>query len=946
MNKSSSSSASRLPLKGLWPAVLLPCLCLSLATVMLFVYAYSATKNVIRDNIANDMRAIAKLKTGQIEHWLADRHDDVQLIATPHFKRELQDWLTSGRHDTLLKRHLIDQLAIPHTTQEPRTFILRDTAGRLLLEADSAAASTAASQLAREAALSGKVTREPMHFGLTTAQPGQGHPPIEMSYFTPLRLSEDSPVLAVLQSRMSPENVLYPLLQHWPGVSASAETMILSRMGDQVIYLNELRHLPGSALRASRPLAGAPLIAARVIADGEGFFEEADYRGIPSLAYGMRVAGTPWILIAKIDRSEAFHRLDTITGTIAPLGGLIILACAVWLYARKRKELQLAKLLAECENLYQQAPCGYHSIDRDGIFLRINDTELRMLGYTRNELIGKINVRQLMTETSQRQFDTVIRRTVALEEIRNIEFELIRKDGSIMPALINASAILDHKGEFLMTRFMMYDISERKVMEDQLRRSEERYRTLFQSIRDLVFVREVLPDGKPGRLIDFNDVACEKLGYSREELLTLNPFDRYPHAYTDQQNDDLYRSLELGSNVVFEQVQRAKDGSLTPVEISLSRFTLQGQSLYIALIRDISERKRHEEELHLMQRALESSAHGVMILKLDADSAPCISYVNPAFEQMTGYGAAEALGRTPAFLHCNGDVQPSIEELRKQFDQSFNRKATLRFFRKNRLPFWGEVVASPVLTPDGRITHYIAIINDITQRMAIEAELLESREQLRKLASHDDAIRETERKHMARELHDELGQTLTVLKMNIALLQMRFDSIPELMDKTEEMRTIIEKTISVVRNVVSSLRPAALDLGIVGALEWLADDFTRHTTTPCIYEGDDDEPAIDDKTATAVFRIAQESLTNIARHAHAHKVRIRLTCDHGILRLSVTDDGCGFDTSEIILNRKNFGLLGMQERVSMLAGNFHLSSTPGQGTNLEIELPLTPPPHQ
>ena len=144
-----------------------------------------------------------------------------------------------------------------------------------------------------------------------------------------------------------------------------------------------------------------------------------------------------------------------------------------------------------------------------------------------------------------------------------------------------------------------------------------------------------------------------------------------------------------------------------------------------------------------------------------------------------------------------------------------------------------------------------------------------------------------------------------------------------------------------VRNAVSNLRPAALDLGIVGALEWLADDFARHTGMTCTYEGERNEPSLDDAVATTVFRIAQESLTNVARHAAASKVAIRLTCARGILRLSVVDDGCGFDADEVARSRKNFGLLGMQERVSMLAGRFQILSARGTGTSIIIELPLT-----
>lgn len=929
--------------RDLWSAVLLPCLMLAFAMAALGLYGYEAMKQVVRQGIANDMQAIAKLKGGQIEHWLAERRDDAQLIATARFFHDLQQWIDGGRRDGGLKQRLLEQLIVPNTSLEPRTFTLRSAEdGSVLLATEPQPDTAAARQQAVEAARLGKATLEDVHFSDKNTLPGHTHPKISMGYFTPLLRSEGAPPKAVLHARMSPENVLYPLLLSWPGFSRSAETMLARTEGDSFVYLNDLRHAPDSALRLKRPVGEPRLIASRVIREGERFFEENDYRGVPALAYGLKIDGTPWLLIAKIDRDEAYERLNAITQFTAIFCVLLLLICAAWLFERKREELRLTALFSEWEDLYQNAPCGYHSLDKDGVFQRANETQLKMLGYTREEIIGRMNIRRLLTEASLRKFPEYLLKITAFEEIREVDFELIRKDGSILPVLVSASAISDKNGQFLMTRSMIYDLSERKAMEDQQRRSEERFRTLFRSIRDQVFVRELLADGTPGRLIEVNDIACEQLGYSRDELLAQAPFHLYPTPPSDDELARHYEALDRGENVVIEQTQRTKDGRLVSVEISSTQLTLHGRVLRIALVRDIGERKRNEEALRLLRRAIESSADGIIITGRTDAPVRRILYVNPAFEQMTGYSVDELLGRTPHFLHGNRQDEAPLVDLYRSLDEGRTARATVHLFRKDGSDFRCELSASPVMDETGLTTHYVFSINDVTSRMAIEAELLESREQLRKLASHDDGVRETERKNIARELHDELGQLLTVLKMNISLLQMRYDELPELVEKTEEMRLLVERTIGVVRNTASNLRPAALDLGIVGALEWLVEDFARHTGVACRYTGLDAEPLLDDKLATVVFRIAQESLTNIVRHASARNVEIRLTCDHGILRLFIDDDGSGFDPTAMARDRSHFGLLGMHERVTMLNGEFQISSSPGTGTRVSIEIPLVP----
>lgn len=230
-------------------------------------------------------------------------------------------------------------------------------------------------------------------------------------------------------------------------------------------------------------------------------------------------------------------------------------------------------------------------------------------------------------------------------------------------------------------------------------------------------------------------------------------------------------------------------------------------------------------------------------------------------------------------------------------------------------------------------------MQDITERKRTELALVESRRLLRQLSIHQKTLLEEERKHIAREIHDELGQRLTALKMDISLLRLRFGQDPLLLEKLEEMRGLAEGTISVVRHIASDLRPSALDLGLVPAIEWLAQDLESHSDICCRLDLGDEEISMNDSQATVVFRVVQESLTNVARHAKASEVVITLRKVNGQLRLKIQDDGCGFEPSAVVQSR-GFGLAGMGERTLGLGGKLQIDSSPARGTTVSIEFPF------
>jgi signal transduction histidine kinase len=233
------------------------------------------------------------------------------------------------------------------------------------------------------------------------------------------------------------------------------------------------------------------------------------------------------------------------------------------------------------------------------------------------------------------------------------------------------------------------------------------------------------------------------------------------------------------------------------------------------------------------------------------------------------------------------------------------------------------------------------VMFNITERKQAEEELKQSRQQLRDLASHLQSVREEERTHIAREIHDDLGQALTALKLDTHWLASRLtDDQVLLLEKTKSMSSLIDITVKSVQRISSELRPGLLDdLGLSAAIEWQADEFENRTSIKCNIATDPEEIVLDRDRSTAIYRIFQEALTNVARHANATVVDISLKQKSDAIELKVTDDGKGI-TEEQISDPSSFGLIGIHERVYSMGGTLEISGVSDRGTRVIVSVPL------
>jgi PAS domain S-box-containing protein len=363
--------------------------------------------------------------------------------------------------------------------------------------------------------------------------------------------------------------------------------------------------------------------------------------------------------------------------------------------------------------------------------------------------------------------------------------------------------------------------------------------------------------------------------------------------------------------------------------------------IIFVLLFNISMRKRFEKALRDSEEKYRDLYNNAPDMYHSINRDGIVIDCNDTEAKMLGYRKEEIIGRPIAdFL---------TEESRKTYEREF---ATLRghpalyglereLVRKDGTTFTASLNVFIELDEKGELIRTKTIGRDITERKRAEEELRRSREELRNLSAHIESAREEERGHIAREIHDELGQILSKLKLDLSWLRKRLpDEQGQLVEKTEKMSALVDTTIQAVQRISSELRPGVLDyLGLAAAVEWQANEFRERTGISCSVVISPDVAVGNQGVATAVFRIFQETLTNVIRHANAARVEVALRKEDNTLMLEVRDNGKGIP-EEKVSDHASFGLMGMRERARFLGGKVSITGVPGKGTTVTVIIPL------
>jgi two-component system sensor histidine kinase UhpB len=460
--------------------------------------------------------------------------------------------------------------------------------------------------------------------------------------------------------------------------------------------------------------------------------------------------------------------------------------------------------------------------------------------------------------------------------------------------------------------------------------------SVFDLFPDMVFLVD-----RDERILYVNQVAARALGAPAAEVVGRRQSDFFAPGLAARHSQAIQEVFRTGQTVMTENQQ---DLHQQPVWIDtrLLPFRAPDETIMavVGIVRDVSERRQVQQTLELREAFLRGMLDNFPHLVWFKDPQGKFLVVNQPFAEAAGKAhPSELIGLSdfdiwPPEL-ARGYVADDEEVMRTRQQKMVEEQLRLRGELR-----WVETFKSPVVDANGKLIGTTGLGRDITQRRQLQEEQRRSREQLRALAAHVESVREQERVRIAREIHDELGQSLTCMGMDLAFLDKQID--PRNHDAAARVAALVElvkDTIRCVRRISSELRPSILDdLGLGAAIEWLAKDVESRTQIVCAVEVPEDL-ALPFELATPLFRICQEALTNVTRHAAASYVSIRLSCTDAMITLVVEDNGRGI-TDDEIHRHGSLGLLGMKERVALLGGKLDVTGHPGLGTTLSISLPV------
>ena len=634
----------------------------------------------------------------------------------------------------------------------------------------------------------------------------------------------------------------------------------------------------------------------------------------------------------------------------------------------KRASLSTSQLNAKHQQIINQhLPIGIIETSLEGKYLDANEEFCLMLGYEKAELLQRGI--QDVTHEEDYQADIQLHSQLVAGEIPyyKIEKRFECKDGQIIWAELTRSVIRDASGNALYTVGIVLDITERRLAEDALRESERKFSLIF----DKLPFAATLTKPQDGLILDVNETFEKIFGYSKQEVIgkTLLELGLIPDAETRERI--LAELLERGSVRGIELELLTKSNGTRIFLTNMDLVEIQGATYILQTDQDITERKQVLEALHESEerfRAILSQATAGIVRK---GTDGTLLFVNDAFCRMVGYTFSELVseGKTCWDLTHPDDV----EENKRLFDQMIREgipfQLERRLIRRNGSILWTNVSVSPVLGVAGYPVSSVGVEVDITSRKQAEESLRQlnlelerrveertaelkamnealqkSRRRLQVLSQRLVQVQEDERRSLARELHDRVGQSLIALNLNLTIVQGEISRgyTEQLGTRLSDSIQLAREVIVLVRDVMSNLRPTNLDdYGLESALQTYVSEFQTRYGIPVHFEKRTPPMSrLDNNIEITLLRISQEALMNIARHAQASQAKLSLQVDEKQVYLTIEDDGIGIQGQEGAKRSRSHGLKIMQERAEALEGTLHIRSTSGQGTKIEVVIPL------
>jgi PAS domain S-box-containing protein len=592
-------------------------------------------------------------------------------------------------------------------------------------------------------------------------------------------------------------------------------------------------------------------------------------------------------------------------------------------------------------HLFESTPGLYLVLLPDLTIAAVSDAYLKATMTKREEIIGRFLFEVFPDNPDDVNATGVTNLRASLTHVQQHrephkmawqKYDIRRPDGTFEERYWSPlnTPVLNENNEVVLIFHQVEDVTETVKLRLQRKKDEEGL-AIFERIGDgfIAFDNNF-------RYTYINRKIGEMLGQNPADLIGKIMWEEFPQTKDGPIYKALHRAMETQ-----QQTSEVVYSALVDLWLELHIYPApEGLSVFA---RDVTEKKKMQETLqnfeHTQALIMNSTLEAIVCI----DKNDRITLWNHQAEKIFNWKESEAKGKTL--------VETIIPvSYRQQHIEGLNR-----YLKTGQKTLLNKMIEITALSRDGREfpiqmtiisvkepnkdEFFCAFIHDISERKRAEQELRNSRDQLRELTSHLQSIREEEQTRIAREIHDELGQEITGLKMDVSWLKKNIKTEQQaIQQKLGEMSNLVDTSMQTVRKIASRLRPSILDdLGLVAALQWQSDEFEKRFSIPVKLEISDDELTLAPETATGLFRLFQESLTNIARHAAASQVHASLNRVDNEIILKIADNGKGFDTSQ--KRKKTLGLLGMKERTMMMEGSLDIDSKPGAGTTITITVP-------
>jgi len=607
---------------------------------------------------------------------------------------------------------------------------------------------------------------------------------------------------------------------------------------------------------------------------------------------------------------------------------------------RKQAEQELRKQKEILQTIFDHLPVMINFVDQNNKLQLVNREWERTLGWTLEEVHSQ-NIDILVENYPDPEYRKMVRDFIVNSHGEWADFKTTVRDGRVIDASWAMLQLSDGTGIGIGQ-----DITKRKRAEEALRESEERFRQLAENITDLFWIKT--PDFK--RVLYLSPVYERMSGRTAEQRYLDDDYQPFLELIHPEDREKMAQIMRQGAGEEFDVEFRIfrPDGSWGWIRDRGFPIRDQTGQIYriAGIANDITERKLAEEALRESEERFRQLTENIReVFWLRSPDFKRLLYVSPIYEKVCGKSHDDiyATGVDLEVVHPE-DRSRIIETMQNFGGREF--EIEYRIIGKEGEVRWLRDRGFPIRNESGEIYRVGGVAEDITDRKEADDRLRAKREQLRALSASLQSAQEKEATRIAHQIHDEMGGILTGLRWELEALAKMIDEpagaerLKVMRDKLATMLGLTDTTINVVRRIASELRPSILDdLGLMEAIEWQTQQFQARTGIQCRCDCSLQSIPLGDQESTAVFRIVQEALTNILRHAQATEVRVAMHEEDGTFELTVIDNGSGITTGEK-LSRNSLGLLGMQERAHLIGGNVEIAGRPGMGTTLHIRVPL------